>query len=49
MTEGTAIDALSKGLADLADLCDVVAAKFLTAREQFGRHDDPEGFPPMED
>merc|ERR1712230_192336 len=32
----TAVDALDKGLQDLMDLCDVVAAKFCVAREQFG-------------
>ncbi|KAL1871727.1 hypothetical protein VTK73DRAFT_1867 [Phialemonium thermophilum] len=31
----TAIEALEKGLKDLQDLCDVVATKFWTAREEF--------------
>lgn len=34
--EGTALDALEKGLQDLMDLCDVVAEKFVVAREDFG-------------
>jgi hypothetical protein len=34
-TEGTAFDALEKGLDDLMDLCDVVAEKFAEAREEF--------------
>jgi DNA-directed RNA polymerases I and III subunit RPAC2 len=33
-TEGTtAVEALDKGFADLMDLCDVVANKFIEARE----------------
>ncbi len=34
-TEGTAVEALEKGLTDLMDLCDVVAEKFIIAREEF--------------
>lgn len=33
-TEGSAEDALRKGLDDLIDLCDVVADKFTAAREE---------------
>lgn len=35
--EGTAFEALEKGLDDLIDLCDVVAEKFVSEREAFGR------------
>ncbi|OBT78572.1 hypothetical protein VF21_00950 [Pseudogymnoascus sp. 05NY08] len=35
--EGTAFEALEKGLDDLMDLCDVVAEKFVGEREAFGR------------
>ncbi|KFY20144.1 hypothetical protein V493_07739 [Pseudogymnoascus sp. VKM F-4281 (FW-2241)] len=35
--EGTAFEALEKGLEDLMDLCDVVAEKFVDEREAFGR------------
>lgn len=31
----TALEALEKGLDDLEDLCDVVAEKFTTARDEF--------------
>jgi DNA-directed RNA polymerase I and III subunit RPAC2 len=31
----TAIEALEKGLKDVQDLCDVVATKFWTTREEF--------------
>lgn len=34
--EGTAIEALSKGLKDLQELCDVVAEKYDEARKDFG-------------
>lgn len=35
-TEGTtAVEALEKGFDDLMDLCDVVADKFVAAREDF--------------
>ncbi|KAM3459468.1 hypothetical protein MY5147_003910 [Beauveria neobassiana] len=33
--EGTAIDALKKGLGDLQQVCDVVADEFMTKRQQF--------------
>lgn len=33
--EGTAVEALEKGLRDLQDLCDVVSDKFVEARDQF--------------
>ncbi|EPE06150.1 dna-directed rna polymerase i and iii 14 kda polypeptide [Ophiostoma piceae UAMH 11346] len=33
--EGTAVEALEKGLRDLQDLCDVVGDKFWAARNQF--------------
>ncbi|CAK7221100.1 RNA polymerase subunit AC19 [Sporothrix curviconia] len=33
--EGTAIDALEKGLRDLQDLCDVVGEKYWDARNQY--------------
>ena len=33
--EGTAFEALEKGLKDLQDLCDVVANKYTDAREDF--------------
>lgn len=33
--EGTAIDALKKGLGDLQQVCDVVADEFSTKRQQF--------------
>ena len=33
--EGTAYDALEKGFNDLMDLCDVVADKFSTSRQDF--------------
>ncbi|GJN68785.1 DNA-directed RNA polymerase I and III polypeptide [Purpureocillium lilacinum] len=33
--EGTAVDALKKGLVDLQDVCDVVADEFWTKREAF--------------
>ena len=33
--EGTAIQALEKGLKDLQDLCDVVAEKYSDARADF--------------
>lgn len=36
--EGTAFEALEKGLDDLADLCDVVMEKFEQERERFGQH-----------
>ena len=36
--EGTALEALEKGLDDLSDLCDVVAEKFVVEREKFGQH-----------
>lgn len=35
--EGTAFEALEKGFDDLADLCDIVGAKFSEAREAFGQ------------
>ena len=35
LTEGTAIEALEKGLKDLQDLCDVVSDKYTAAREAF--------------
>jgi DNA-directed RNA polymerase I and III subunit RPAC2 len=36
-SEGTtAEEALEKGLQDLMDLCDVVAEKFVVARQDFG-------------
>jgi len=37
--EGTAIQALEKGLRDLQDLCDVVAEKFNEAREEFNSNE----------
>lgn len=45
--EGTAKEALAKGLDDLMDLCDVVAGKFQIAREGYmnseaGKADQPE-------
>ncbi|KAL3427074.1 hypothetical protein PVAG01_00583 [Phlyctema vagabunda] len=45
--EGTAKEALMKGLDDLMDLCDVVASKFSAARDGYmsseaGRRDQPE-------
>ncbi|RDW89472.1 hypothetical protein BP6252_01504 [Coleophoma cylindrospora] len=45
--DGTAKDALSKGLDDLMDLCDVVAGKFQIARDGYmnseaGKADQPE-------
>ncbi len=33
--EGTAIDALTKGLAALQQVCDVVATEFSTKRQEF--------------
>ncbi|EQL03576.1 DNA-directed RNA polymerase [Ophiocordyceps sinensis CO18] len=33
--EGTAVDALTKGLADLQDVCDVIAEEFWTKRDAF--------------
>ena len=33
--EGTAVNALKKGLSDLQDVCDVVAEEFWTKRQQF--------------
>ncbi|KAK8149525.1 RNA polymerase subunit AC19 [Beauveria asiatica] len=33
--DGTAIDALKKGLGDLQQVCDVVADEFMTKRQQF--------------
>ncbi|OAA72283.1 DNA-directed RNA polymerase I and III 14 KDA polypeptide [Cordyceps fumosorosea ARSEF 2679] len=33
--EGTALDALQKGLGDLQQVCDVVAEEFITQRQQF--------------
>ncbi|KAG0648551.1 DNA-directed RNA polymerases I and III subunit RPAC2 [Hyphodiscus hymeniophilus] len=33
--EGLALDALEKGLTDLMDLCDVIAEKFVAAREDY--------------
>jgi len=33
--EGTAIEALEKGLRDIQDLCDVVTDKFIVARDSF--------------
>ncbi|PHH82685.1 hypothetical protein CDD82_5135 [Ophiocordyceps australis] len=39
--EGTAIDALEKGLADLQDMCDVVTDKFQTARNTFKAEKSP--------
>ncbi|KOS19281.1 DNA-directed RNA polymerases I and III subunit RPAC2 [Escovopsis weberi] len=33
--EGTAVDALKKGLANLQDVCDVVAEEFWTSRQAF--------------
>ena len=36
MPDGTTVyDALEKGFDDLRDLCDVVADKFTTARDEF--------------
>ena len=35
LPEGTAIEALEKGLRDLQDLCDVVGEKFWDARNQY--------------
>ncbi|KAJ6780508.1 hypothetical protein PWT90_02984 [Aphanocladium album] len=35
MAEGTAIDALKKGLSDLQQVCDVVADEFSTKRQEF--------------
>ncbi|TVY41935.1 DNA-directed RNA polymerases I and III subunit [Lachnellula subtilissima] len=34
--EGTAVEALEKGLDDLSDLCDVVEEKFIEARDEYG-------------
>lgn len=34
-TDGTAVNALKKGLSDLQDVCDVVAEEFWTKRQQF--------------
>ncbi|TVY21268.1 DNA-directed RNA polymerases I and III subunit RPAC2 [Lachnellula arida] len=34
--EGTASEALEKGLDDLSDLCDVVEEKFIKARDEYG-------------
>lgn len=34
-SEGTAIEALEKGLRDLQDLCDVVGEKFWDARNEY--------------
>lgn len=34
-TDGTAVDALKKGLVDLQEVCDVVAEEFWTKRGQF--------------
>ncbi len=34
-TEGSALQALEKGLRDLQDLCDVVAEKYSAARLEF--------------
>ncbi|TVY51879.1 DNA-directed RNA polymerases I and III subunit RPAC2 [Lachnellula cervina] len=34
--EGTASEALEKGLDDLSDLCDVVEEKFIEARDEYG-------------
>ena len=34
-SEGTAIEALEKGLRDLQDLCDVVGEKYWDARNQY--------------
>ncbi|KAM3512487.1 hypothetical protein MY11210_003830 [Beauveria gryllotalpidicola] len=33
--EGTAIDALKKGLGDLQQVCDVIAGEFMSKRQQF--------------
>lgn len=33
--DGTAVNALKKGLSDLQDVCDVVAEEFWTKRQQF--------------
>ncbi|KAH6610324.1 hypothetical protein Trco_000344 [Trichoderma cornu-damae] len=33
--DGTAVNALKKGLSDLQDMCDVVAEEFWTKRQQF--------------
>lgn len=35
--EGTAFEALEKGLDDLMDLCDAVTEKFVEERQAFGR------------
>ena len=35
LAEGTAIDALKKGLGDLQEVCDVVADEFSAKRQQF--------------
>lgn len=35
LIEGTAVDALKKGLADVQQVCDVVADEFWTKREAF--------------
>lgn len=35
LVAGTAVDALKKGLADLQDVCDVVADEFWTKRQAF--------------
>ncbi|TVY26112.1 DNA-directed RNA polymerases I and III subunit [Lachnellula hyalina] len=34
--QGTAVEALEKGLDDLSDLCDVVEEKFIEARDEYG-------------
>lgn len=36
LAEGTASEALEKGLDDLSDLCDVVEEKFIEARDEYG-------------
>ena len=38
----TAIEALKKGLLDLADLCDIVMYKFAAEAQRFGKHEPME-------